>query len=86
MQNGEDIIDKIKDIVILFTSTMLDAVEQSFQCMILPTGNKLVYLIICNSIVTGVVFILQACGKNPVINWQDSLLAVLWSILIYSIK
>lgn len=90
MSLNEKIIDavlfKLRDIFILVTATMIDCLEQAFDCMTYAGGNNLKWVLLVVSSFIPVNLFCTLLGVTVFIPWQDCVVALFVMIIIYCIN
>lgn len=90
MAENKDMTDlvlaKLKDIVILIMSTIIDCLEESFNCMTYVGGKNLKWVLLIVFSFIPVTAILPKVGMNTFIPWQDAIIAFVIMLIIYGIN
>lgn len=91
MSNNKDdtvdiILEQLKDVAILVMSTVIDCLEESFDCMTYVGGKNLKWVLLVVFTFIPVTAILPKVGMNTFVPWQDAVIAFVVMLFIYAIN
>lgn len=80
------ILEQLKYIVILVMSTIIDCLEESFDCMTYVGGKNLKWVLLVVFSFVPITAILPKVGMNTFVPWQDAVIAFIVMLFIYAIN
>lgn len=80
------LLNKLKDFAILIVTTIIDCLEESFNCMTYVGGKNLKWVLLIVFSFIPVTILLTILKLNTFIPWQDATIAFIVMLLIYGIN